>query len=64
MPKFVRARPPLDDSEARKVGRLVGAPDMDLDDPSLNTGPTAAALCIPFKERSTSYFDLENSAGA
>jgi transposase len=25
MPKFVRARPPLDDSEARKVRRLAGA---------------------------------------
>lgn len=25
MPKFVRARPPLDDGEARKVRRLVGA---------------------------------------
>src|ERR1700749_136650 len=25
MPKFVRARPPLDDSEARKIRRLAGA---------------------------------------
>jgi len=25
MPKFLRARPPLDDSEARKIGRLAGA---------------------------------------
>src|ERR1700751_1602540 len=25
MPKFVRARPPLDDSEARKVRKLAGA---------------------------------------
>jgi hypothetical protein len=25
MPKFLRARPPLDDSEARKIRRLAGA---------------------------------------